>query len=206
MVGSTLGIESMNPYAASAVGKVWSGKKAKNFLPYYIHDICEGKTLTQLNFIIGLPNDTVDDIWNWISWAKDNKMPTLHAQPLIIRPPELFPHDSVYSDFDKKSLSNYGYSIPNLNRPQMWENKNMTYYTARKEYKKIFQYVSDNFNPLSWHGFATLTLGYSIEYILSTTHSSMFSSNDYKARSESYFNNYKKKVMEISLTIGKIIK
>jgi hypothetical protein len=52
LIGSTLGIESMNPYASKVVGKAWSGKNAKDFIPFYIHDICKGQTLTQVNFII----------------------------------------------------------------------------------------------------------------------------------------------------------
>lgn len=188
MVGSTLGIESMNLVASKAIAKPWSGKRAKDFVPYYIHDICEGKTLTQINFIIGLPGDTVDDVWSWIEWAKENKIPTVHAQTLTIRTPKLFPNDSVYSEFDKNA-EEHGYKFPNKNRPQVWHNNVMTWFDARKAYKKIIPYIRENFCDLSWHGFANQSLCYSIEDILNTKASSFYN-DEYIKRSNEWFKNY----------------
>ncbi len=190
MVGSTLGIETLNLTAAKAIGKVWSGKHAREFVPKFVHEICEGKTLTQINFIMGLPGDTIADVWDWIKWAEDNKLPTLHAQPLIIRPPKLFPNDAIYSDFDKNAMTNYGYRIPRMSRPQMWENDNMSYFKARQEYKKVYKYVSEHFSDLAWHGFASLSLGYTVDDILSTTLDKLYSSEEYKDRSENFFKEY----------------
>jgi radical SAM superfamily enzyme YgiQ (UPF0313 family) len=190
MIGSTLGIESMNPYASRVVGKGWSGKHAKDFIPYYIHDICKGKTLTQINFIIGLPGDTTEDVWNWLYWAKENKIPTAHAQPLVIRIPRLFPEDPIYSEFDKEAETKYGYSIPNDKRPYVWKNDKMTWFDARKEYKKMYEYISENFCDLSWHGFASLGLGYSIEEIQHTPLAKFYDNPEYNIRSQQWFNNY----------------
>lgn len=190
LIGSTLGIESMNPHAAKVVGKGWSGKHAKDFIPYYIHDICKGRTLTQINFIIGLPGDTLDDVWSWIHWAKENNVPTVHAQPLVIRPPRLFPDDPVFSEFDKDAESKYGYSIPNDKRPYVWKNDIMTWFDARKEYRKIYDYISNNFCDLSWHGFSSLSLGYSIDEIQSTPLIKFYEDPKYTSRSQSWLDSY----------------
>ena len=190
MIGSTLGIESMNLYASKVVGKAWSGKHAKDFIPYFIHDICKGKTLTQINFIIGLPGDTLNDVWDWLKWAKENKIPTVHAQPLVIRPPRLFPNDPVYSEFDKDAEQKYGYRIPNERRPYVWENDQMTWFDARKEYRKMFEYISNNFSDLSWHSFASLSLGFSVDEIQNNSLIKFYENPEYNVRATKWFENY----------------
>lgn len=196
LVGNVLGIETLNQKASTTIGKPWSYKRAKDFLPYYINDICKNNVLAQLNFIIGLPGDTIKDVWSWIDWAENNNIPTLHAQPLIIRPKDLFLNESVYSDFDKNALTKYGYRIPNKNRPQMWENENMTYFEARREYRNIFKYISSNFKPLAWYGFSTLSLGYTIDDLLNISHNKLFSNDTYLEKANNFFNTYKTNIIK----------
>ena len=66
----------------------------------------------------------------------------------------------------------------------------MTWFDARKEYRKIYEYVSNNFCDLSWHGFSSLSLGYSIEEIQGTSLVEFYGNPDYEKRSATWLQNY----------------
>jgi radical SAM superfamily enzyme YgiQ (UPF0313 family) len=195
MKGCTIGLESMNTQAAKVIGKAWSAKHAKDFIPKYVHDICGGKTLTQVNYIIGLPGDTTQDVWDWLKWAKENKIPTVAAQPLFITTPRAFPNEAVYSEFDRNAEELYGYRFPNPKLPLVWENDIMTWSEARREARKMVDYIVENFNDFAWSGFATMSLGYTLTDVLSKTHNELYNNKDYEKRTDVWFDNYKKSII-----------
>lgn len=192
MVGSVLGIESMNPKAAGIIGKSWSGKHAKDFIPYYVHDICKGKTLTQVNFIIGLPGDTIEDAWSWVKWGEDNKIPGIQMHPLSIRVPRFHPNDAVYSDFDMYAEEKYGYKFPHEKYPALWVNDKMSMSRVLKIYPEFMNYISERFSENSWAGFASLSLGYTVEEIINTPFKQLYKSERYIEQTNSWFDNYVK--------------
>lgn len=195
LLGCTIGLESMNTKAAKAMGKAWSAKHAKDFIPYYVHDICKGRTLTQLNFMIGLPGDTIDDVWSWLRWAKENKIPSAVAQPLFITNPRLFPNENVYSDMDLNAETKYGYRFPSASQPIMWENDIMTWGKAMRESRKMIDYVVSNFTDFAWSGFASMSLGYTLDDILSTTNLEFYNDPNYNIRTQKWFDDYKKSMI-----------
>jgi glycosyltransferase involved in cell wall biosynthesis len=48
------GIESLGEKASTVIGKGWSGKKARDYIPKLYHDIWDNKVYQTLSFIIGL--------------------------------------------------------------------------------------------------------------------------------------------------------
>lgn len=66
------GIESLHPKASAVIGKGWSGKHAKNFLPTLYHDLWNKEVSIWNNFIIGLPYETEADIDKSIEWCSVN--------------------------------------------------------------------------------------------------------------------------------------
>jgi hypothetical protein len=66
----------------------------------------------------------------------------------------------------------------------------MTWFDARKEYRKIYDYISNNFCDLSWHGFSSLSLGYSVDEIQSTSLIKFYEDPVYTARSQAWLDNY----------------
>lgn len=193
--GAVLGIESMNSKAALSIGKSWSATKGKEFLPELIHNIFDKKSITQLNFIIGLPGDTEKNIWDWLFWCKDNEIPVAVAQPLSIRPPKLFPTDSVYSDFDKHAEDVYGYRFPYAGRPHMWESDDITWMAAQKLYKKTTDYITNNFCDFTWSSFASLSLGFELEDIKGTSSKKFYSNSLYTNATEAWINAYKSSIL-----------
>jgi radical SAM superfamily enzyme YgiQ (UPF0313 family) len=188
--GTTLGLETLNKTAAKAIGKSWSAKHGRDFIPYYIHDICKGHTLTQVNFIIGLPGDTTEDIWDFLHWAKDSKVPAVATNALTITNPKFYPNETAYSDFDKNA-EKYGYRFPNRRLPIAWENDLMNWSQARKINKEAWGYIVENFNDGSWSGFAALSLGYTLEEVLSKTIDELYNDPVYISRTQNWFDKYK---------------
>lgn len=80
--GAYHGIESLHPYASNLVGKGWSGKNAKDYIPKLFHEIWEGKIPMSLNFIIGLPKETKEDILNTWKWHQDNNLHNIRFSAL----------------------------------------------------------------------------------------------------------------------------
>ena len=197
MHGTTIGIETMNMKAAKVIGKTWSAKHARDFIPYWVHDICQGKTLTQLNFIAGLPGDTLDDMWSWINWSKENCIPTIRTNALMITNPKFYPNEASYSDFDRNAEEKYGYRFPNKRLPLAWENDQMTWFEAKRANKEMWKYIANNFSDSAWCGFAAMSLGYTLEEILSMSDKELYTSEEYLRRNKDWFETYKLKLITL---------
>jgi len=195
MIGSILGIESLNTVAAKSISKPWSAKYAKDFVPYYIHDICGGKTLTSVNFIVGLPGDTIQDGWDWIKWAEENKIPHVSFHPLNLRIPKYFPNEAVYSEFELEAETKYGYIFPNIEHRNFWINKDMSFIESFKATNKMLAYVHENFPAeQSWAALASMGLGYTLDELTSTTPKQMYSNPRYKEANTKWLDNYIKDI------------
>ena len=197
LTGCNMGIETFNTKAAKIIGKPWSAKHAKDFLPHFVHDICKNQTLTQLNFIVGLPGDTLDDVWGWLKWAKENQMPTVAVNALRITSPKHYPDEAAYSDFDLNAEEKYGYTFPHKRLPVAWVNDKMTWFDANRESKKMWEYIIENFSGSSFTGFASMSLGYTLDDLLSNSAKTLFGSEDNDKRLNNWFDEYKTKLKEI---------
>jgi hypothetical protein len=170
IIGAIHGIESMNPYASNLIGKAWSGKHAKDFLPTLYHDIWNREVAQQLNFIIGLPRDTAEDINETIAWATTNNMYGLHVNHLGIVSPE-----TTGKKFNMHTITNelgrnpekYGFEF---NKFGYWKNETWSQASSFQFYKYIMAQLYNT--PLhkqnAWFLGNLMKLGYSMEHILTT--------------------------------------
>jgi radical SAM superfamily enzyme YgiQ (UPF0313 family) len=196
MIGAILGIESLNTVAAKSISKPWSAKYAKEFVPYYVHDICGGKTLTTVNFIIGLPGDTIQDGWDWINWAEENKIPNLSFHPLNLRIPKYFPNESVYSEFELAAEEKYGYIFPHAEHKNFWINGDMSFIESFKAVNMMLKYLHENFTEQSWAGLSAMGLGYTLDELVSTTLKQRFQNPRLRQQQVKWLDNY---IKDISL-------
>lgn len=101
------GIESFNEEGAMSIGKGWSAKSGKEYLPELYHNIWKDKIHQTLSFIIGLPGDTRESSMEIAKWFNDNDMyhVTLHSLGLTS-------DKSVknLSEFDRNT-EKYGYKF-----------------------------------------------------------------------------------------------
>jgi hypothetical protein len=111
------GLETLGVESSKIIGKGWSGKSAKEYIPKLYHDIWQDKVHQTLSFIIGLPGDTRETFTDTISWFKSNNLYQMATHPLGIR------HNRINrnpSEFDRDA-EKYGYRFPNKQWPHQWE-------------------------------------------------------------------------------------
>lgn len=191
--GAFHGLESMHPYASKLLGKAWSGKKAKEFIPKLYHDMWESKIPQQMNFIIGLPKETKQDLLSTLDWYKQNDLYSLSFSSLRVFDYSVKNTDtySIPSEIEKNP-SKYGFQFDS----QGWKNETWNQTEARKylhEMMKETQKVSGS------HVFRLgllQFLGYDKEYLFKTPAGQLnwpeiISRNDFKMKE------YYKQLMEL---------
>lgn len=166
LFGAVHGIESLHPYASNLLGKGWSGKKAKEYIPKLYHDIWNGEVAQQLNFIIGLPKETKEDILNTVDWASSNNLYGMNLNVLGLFPKE---NDSMYtitSEFERNS-EKYGLFFDEKGQ---WYNETWTWETANDFRFEIWDKLKENnLQKLNvWYLGNVMMLGYDKKYILNT--------------------------------------
>lgn len=157
LIGAFHGIESFGEQASASVGKAWSGKFGRDWLPTLYHDIWEKKVYQTLGFIIGLPGDTKQDIIDTAHWFVKNDLYNINFTNL-----SLSANSDLPSEFEK-DYKKYGYSFkddPSIWYSDYWS-KDQVINFNNKEVTPILQ---GNRSLLgSWDIPSALTYGYSYQ-------------------------------------------
>jgi hypothetical protein len=130
LIGAYHGLESLHPYASNLVGKGWSGKKARDYIPKLFHDTWKGEVPQTLSFIVGLPKETKEDVLSTRDWFVQNKLHNAHFKALGLfgnnNPNKLY---TIESEFDKNS-EKYGFwfedGTGSYEGRQIWKNETWT--------------------------------------------------------------------------------
>lgn len=154
LIGAYHGLESLNPYASNLVGKAWSGKKAKEFIPKLFHDTWKGKIPQTLSFIVGLPKESKADILDTRAWFVQNKLHNCHFKALGLfgnkNPNKLY---TIESEFDKNS-EQYGFWFEEGTGPyegrEIWRNETWTQPEAGSFARMLNTELRDICKPGIW--------------------------------------------------------
>lgn len=160
-VSLAFGIETFNPVAGKAVGKGMSPDKVKQTL-HYCREKWQNKIITSSNFIVGLPGETEQSIWDTVNYlvSDDSPLDVFGFLPLFIREGEDGrPGSKIDADPAK-----FGYTLDQ----GKWSSTNMSYADAVGLVRKIYSREDVNnkakFAAATWIG-RILALGYSVEEI-----------------------------------------
>ncbi len=102
------GIESFHPTASRVIGKGWNGKHAKQFLYELYNDIWGKDIPIWNNFIIGLPHETEESLFDTFEWCKANPMGMHRFTPLSLYTART--DTGAKSEFTK-SYAEYGFEL-----------------------------------------------------------------------------------------------
>lgn len=102
------GLESLHPAASHSIGKAWSGKEARTWVPHLYHEIWGGEIPIWCNFILGLPGEPLSSFFETLRWCKENPIGFHNFYELIIK--THFESDEIKSVIDKDPGA-YGYTI-----------------------------------------------------------------------------------------------
>jgi hypothetical protein len=147
------GIESFHPEASRAIGKGWSGKHAKEFLPKLYNNIWNKEIPIWNNFIVGLPHETKEDLLETLNWCKENPMGIHRFVNLNLYTNR--GNDDTTSEFGK-NYKTYGYTLDSHGK---WSSQTMTESIAGM-LCRVFNSKTDTTNTLAcWHLFDLINCG-----------------------------------------------
>jgi len=149
------GLESLQERASSAVGKGWSGKHAREWIPTLYHDIWKGEVFQTLGFIIGLPGDRREDIVDTVKWFIKNDLNGASFTNLSLNRGSQFP-----SEFEK-DYEKYGYRFK--------DGDDSNWYTDYWSKTEVIKFNDSVITPMivgnrsligSWDVLSAMTYGY----------------------------------------------
>jgi len=167
--GAHFGIESFHPEASKSVGKAWSGKKAKEFLPDLIHNQWNDEVAIHISMIVGIADEPSQSHWDSAKWLYENKIPSWNFKPLIIVKDD----GRVFNSEFGKNAESYGYLHTDPTNLLHWEHKSSgwTWPNAVETANAIKDYYNKypSFKKYdSWSVVGLTTLGYDFNMLLST--------------------------------------
>jgi radical SAM superfamily enzyme YgiQ (UPF0313 family) len=178
------GIESFHPKASHMVNKGWNGSKGKDFL-LRLREHWKEETVWQLAFIVGLTGESSQDLDETQQWCIDNNMHSWFWNPLSIsKHPDLV----WKSEFDL-NYENYGYSFPNQNDLNYWENDSWNANTASEKSKQLSDAMQPFNKPGPWLVGEIASLGYQFkDVMLKYKHELNF--NEFEAKTKTFVDQY----------------
>jgi Radical SAM superfamily len=149
------GLESLNPEASQVVGKAWSGKHAREYIPRLYHEIWKAGVAQHVNFIVGLPGETESDIFDTANWFIDNNLFHIRYNLLSLGGKNNREHRySVLSEFEKNP-EKYGFRFNETpfvfyGTPMTWGNRTWTVGKAAEVTNLVSSHVARHNKLLSW--------------------------------------------------------
>lgn len=194
------GVESFNNTAAVTIGKGWTAKHGKEYLPELYHNIWKDQIFQTLSFITGLPGDTRQDNIDMANWFVDNNMYHISIHPLGLVANKLAKNASEF----ERNIEKYGYRFVDANNPQAdglgkfgyWENdtwnqREVNNFLENEIWPKI---LPANAKHGSWAIMQLLQYGYTHEAFLKEN-KSKWSIDKLKQQTTDWVNLYKSKIL-----------
>lgn len=154
-----LGIETLNKDAANLIGKPWSAKHAKDYLPKLFHDKWNKEISVILGLIAGLPPETLDECKQTNKWIKENELSGMFWYSLNI---DRNAHSQYRSDFDINA-ENYGFRwVVKEGRP-IWETDYCDEIIAQEWQVELMAEAKAYSNIAAWYLLELGNYGYDLQ-------------------------------------------
>ena len=146
LVSAYHGIETLGKESSLLIGKAWSGKHARTYVPKLYHDIWGGDVYQTVSLIGGLPGDTKADLIDMAKWFRENDLYNVRYHPLGLSTNLTAKNASEF----ERDAEKYGYTLnQNATKRSDWAWKN-EYWGTDKELKKFLrEEVMPLFDPHS---------------------------------------------------------
>jgi radical SAM superfamily enzyme YgiQ (UPF0313 family) len=149
------GIESLNQKSASSIGKGMNVHKAKDFLLELYFDYWKEQIPITCSFIVGLPYETKDTIYDTYNWIKNTPLSSIFF-PLALT------NKTFYKSEFNSNYEKYGYTFDK--ETGYWENENFNYHDATKIAEQYNDELMRKENiPSSWFLMTLLNHGYTLK-------------------------------------------
>lgn len=169
--GAFHGLETLNQYGSKLIGKAWSGKHAKEYIPELFHNVWGKKIPMHNNFIIGIAGDSEQGVKDTIKWHIDNDMHSMNFDVLgLFGPDNATNRYTILSEFDKNAAK-YGYKFNDIPDPRGYTSWTTDNWTTESALALANEIEKDVYNANKMHAWAAPTMlwyGMSKDYILET--------------------------------------
>jgi hypothetical protein len=158
MKGSFFGIESFNPSTSRKVGKAWNGTHGKDYL-LYLRERWDNKISWTLSFIVGLLDDTEEDLDETQAWLIENKMFNWAWWPLFVKNKNLHytnRHTSLLNELDLNH-EEYGYTFYD---EYNWKNQYWTLPQADKKAAELRKQANPYLTTNVWSATEIASTGF----------------------------------------------
>jgi len=154
MVSTFFGIETFHPEDSKMVGKAWSGKHAKDYVPYLYNEKWQKQIHLTMGLIIGFPNEYYEDFSKVNQWIVDNNIPSAMWHPLNIwRGPMYYK-----SEFDLNA-EKYGFKFRVVEGRQIWYTDHCDEFIAMDWASTLNNELKSKQTPSTWALTELSTLG-----------------------------------------------
>ena len=185
LLGTFIGLESLHPHTSQIVGKGWSGRHAKKYIPNLIHSVWQDRVKVQLGLIVGLPMEDRASLDQTSSWANEHDLNAIYIPLSLTKDIQARDYTSVF----EKNAEKYGYRFNELGE---WENDII----SNRQSVKVALRMNNNKNNntvSSWYHMAMLGLGYKHDELLNMDWKYLDSA-EFKQREHEFVTKYKNKV------------
>lgn len=191
------GLESLHPKASTAVGKGWSGKHAREYIPHLLHNIWQDKVNVTTGFIAGLPGEDADSLLDTLKWVNDNDIMTFWLGLGISSPASLMAGSmdgvAFYSEFERNA-EKYGYKFDDKG---WWYNEHWTHHTAEKFAMEQLNFKRKLKRISCWFHIQLRAFGYTEDELWTIarsqlTHNGFLENEEFKQRKAKFVADYKK--------------
>lgn len=192
--GAFFGIESFHPAMSKMVGKAWSGKHAKTFLPTLVNEHWNREVLCYASMIVGLADkntyESVEELRQSKKWL------VKHHIPHRFVPLGLNNIQNEFSSVFTRNSEDYGYYHPeNKLKDTQWAHRTAPW-TRSIAVEISNELQSDHTVPgvSGWGAFSFLSTGYQwqeiVDYVYSGINPNKFTRNEVKKRSDIWLEGY----------------
>lgn len=159
LVAAQHGIETLDPLDAQLIGKGWSGRSARDYIPRLYHDIWQRGVNQHLSFIVGLPNSTQQEVHDTVDWFVENRLDSAMFFALSVMVPGEHNVRSTTSEFDRRARE-HGFTFEQLpGGGQQWRNARWSETEAERVAEQARQRCRQHNRinswdsmPLRWYG------------------------------------------------------
>ncbi len=159
--GAFFGIETLNQKAALEIGKAWSGKHARDFIPQLHNETWNKEICSHVNMIVGLPHDNHNSVMESVNWWMSNNISSIRFDALFMKKHQWF----NLSEYEKDA-SKYGFTWA---EDDTWVNENWTEHSATKLATEIEEILRYKNKQLPWTAVNLLGMGHSLEEVMTKT-------------------------------------
>lgn len=182
LIATHFGIESLTEKASNLIGKAWSGKHARDYVPELTKNIWGDKINVFISLIAGLPFETPDDWQRAGEWAVENDLSAYYATLGI----EKFRNNyrGIWNEDEREGISyfdihaeEYGYKFVMHKGQSMWIRGNMTERDVAKRVAPLNEYFDKHCKVSAWSTMELMSLGVPQEYIFNNPRSVVYNND-----------------------------